>query len=77
MLARHYYFVKLPVTGQYTRLSLVMFCSRLLTFTSDGHNAAYHWYLLPVTCMFLPVTNVLEAISYSAVVRSSKPYLSG
>jgi hypothetical protein len=61
-------FLKLPVTGQYTHLSLVMFCSRLLTFTSDGHNAACHWYLLPVTCMFLPVTNVLKAISYSAVV---------
>jgi hypothetical protein len=58
----------LPVTGEYTFLSLVLPIADLLTFTSDGLNAACHWYLLPVTCTILPVTNVMEAISNSAVV---------
>jgi hypothetical protein len=62
----------LPVTGEYTFLSLVTPTAGLLTFTSDGLNVARHWYLLPVTCIVLPVTNVLEAISYSAVVTPNK-----
>jgi hypothetical protein len=58
----------LPVTGEYIFLSLVLPIADLLNFTSDSLNAACHWYLLPVTCIVLPVTNVLEAISNFAVV---------
>jgi hypothetical protein len=58
----------LLVIGVYTFLSLVLPTADLLTFTSDDLNAACHWYLLPVTCTVLPVTNVFEAISNSAVV---------